>query len=304
MKSLKINLLTLIACLAASVSFGAAAPAAADSVGQIKAFMVTGSASVRNANGQTTPLVRNDLVPVGSTIITGDTGGVLLVFSNGAAMQIKPNSEVGITKFEQAAFDTQGGQNTFIRLNADPSKSTTELDLQKGTLAGEVKKLNQAAGSQFTVNTPAGSAGIRGTIPSFTVERDGTGKVISVTIACAEGTVSFKPNTISNLGRALQTNSVNVEQGGQVKLAISTDANNNIISLNILGSSYSGAEAQQVLNDLYAVVNQVRADQGLAPLVTPTAAPPSKPTNNQGPIQGQQNPNGSTPNTNPTVISE
>jgi hypothetical protein len=266
--------------------------------GEIKAFIVNGSVQSKSLDGKLTPIARGDTVAIGTTIVTGADGSALLVFSNGAAMQVKPNSNVQVIKFDQAAFDASEG--SFLRLSKDPSKSTTELNITKGTLSGQVKQLNLDAGSTFTVDTPAGSAGIRGTIPTFTVETDGAGKVISVTIGCAEGTVTFKAATIAGIPGALQGNTVNVSQGGQIKLSITQDpVTGQISSISVLGQAYTGSDAQAVIDGLYGAINQARQDQGLPPVTPPTAAPANPPNTNPTPQTTPTKP--VTPPTNPTI---
>jgi hypothetical protein len=300
MKSFK---LFIVAAFAVFACAGYAQAQSTSTVGQIKAFIVSGDVQVTDASGKDTPLSRGDLVAVGSTIKTGADGIVLLVFSNGSAMQIKANSKVGVTRYDQAAFDEQNGENTFLRLSKDPSKSTTEMNITKGTLAGQVKNLNLDQGSKFTVDTPAGSAGIRGTIPTFTVNTDPvTGLPTSVSIGCSEGSVLFTAAPLAGIPTALQAGTVNVSAGGQVSINIQTNPNNGqVTSISVLGTTYTGAEAQTVINDLYAAINEVLVAQGQPPVTPPTAAPGNAPeTNNGTTVQPKGTP---TVPTNPTISS-
>ncbi|MGA2053621.1 MAG: FecR domain-containing protein [Opitutales bacterium] len=299
MKSFKLYIVALMAMFVCT----GFAQAQNSSVGQIKAFIVNGSVQVQGADGKSAPLSRGDLVPVGSTILTGNDGLVLIVFSNGSAMQIKPDSTVQITKFDQAAFDDQGGANSFLRLNADPSKSTTEMNLTKGTLAGQVKQLDLDAGSTFTVDTPAGSAGIRGTIPSITVKTDSNGRVTGVVIACSQGDIVFSPAKIANLPPTLQPGTVDIKEGGQVAIAITTNDSGQVSSITVAGQAYTGADAQAVIDELYTAVNEVRAQDGLPPVTVPTAAPAAPPTTTTTTTTTNNNGKSTVPNTNPSLVS-
>ncbi len=110
-------------------------PASSSSAGPIKALLVTGDAQVKNAHGELSPLTRNQVLAEGDSVLTGATGGVVLVFSNGSALQVRPNTELQVVKFSQELLDRQNGTNTVIRLNTDPGKSTTMLVLLDGSLS-------------------------------------------------------------------------------------------------------------------------------------------------------------------------
>lgn len=298
MKSFKLYIVALMALLVCT----GFAQAQNSSVGQIKAFIVSGDVQVQGADGKSAPLSRGDLVAVGSTIKTGADGLVLIVFSNGAAMQIKADSKVAITKYDQAAFDDQDGANSFLRLNADPSKSTTEMDITKGTLAGQVKKLNLDAGSKFTIDTPAGSAGIRGTIPTVTVDTDSTGTVTGVVVACSQGDVTFTPSQVAGIPAALQGGTVDISEGGQVKLSLQSDpTTGQVTSITIAGQAYTGDAAQAVINALYAAINVVIVQQGGQPVTPPVAAGATIPNVTASTISTNSGTTIPVPKTNPTI---
>jgi hypothetical protein len=210
-------------------------------------------------------------------------------------------------KFDQAAFDQSQGQ--FIRLTADPSKSTTDMDLKLGTLTGEVKKLNLDAGSTFTVDTPAGSAGIRGTIPTFSVAL--VNGVYTVTMSVGTGSVTFTPATVAALGPQLQKGPVQVNAGGQIVLTTTTNADGTISSLNVMGQAItSQADMQATINALYDAINTAGVEEAAAtgttytPQTPPTAAPPAAPTGAGGTTTSTTSGNTVQPNTNPTIISQ
>lgn len=149
--------------LAASMLCLANVATAQEKVGVIKAFLVKGDVQiVNNATGAVSPLKRGQEFSEGNTVVTGDNATTLLLFSNGASINVTPNSSFNVSTFEQAAYDPALG--SFLRLEKDPSMSTTNTNLAYGEIIGEVRKLDLDAGSSFTVNTPVASAGIRGTV--------------------------------------------------------------------------------------------------------------------------------------------
>jgi len=306
MKSFKfiiVALAAMYACTGLSL-----AQNSTSTVGQIKAFIVQGDVQSRVGRlGTLTPVSRGDLIPVGTTIETGADGSALIVFSNGSAMQIKPNSRVQVEAYSQTAFDEKGGDNTFLRLQGDPSKSTTQLKINKGTLVGQVKKLDLDADSSFTVDTPAGSAGIRGTIPSFTVTTDAAGNPTGVVMSCSEGSITFKPTPLAGVPAALQQGPVQIDAGGQAEITITNTVNAQtgavmISSITIAGTTYTGAEAQAVIDSLYAAINAVIVAQGGTPVAVPVAAPASPPNTTNTTTTTKNNNTPPSP-TNPTVIS-
>lgn len=157
MKFLKILSLAALSLILAN------AAQAQEKVGVIKAFLVKGDVSlVNNATGATSPLKRGQEFGEGSTVVTSDNGSALLLFSNGASVNVTPNSRYNIADFEQASYDPALG--SFLLLEKDPSMSKTTTNLEYGEVVGEVRKLALDKGSTFTVNTPVASAGIRGTV--------------------------------------------------------------------------------------------------------------------------------------------
>ena len=93
-------------------------------------------------------------------VTIGEGSRVILVFSNGATINIGEESEVEIRQFLQDPF---ADDYAFGEATAEPTASTsqTRIHLRQGELIGNVKTLNK--GSTFEVTTPAGAAGIRGT---------------------------------------------------------------------------------------------------------------------------------------------
>ena len=186
------------------------APAPAKIAGTITAKLVTGTVTVQdNVTKTPRPLQEKDQVQVGDTVITGKSrnSGVVLVFSNGATVTLKADSELNIQEFLQEAWNTS---LNVAEMTAEPSASTTNLQLARGELIGSVAKLNKEKGSSFNVQTPVGAAGIRGTTfrvvfrpdpanpghYTFTVSKpEGN---VNVTMQGATGTVSAPVSVADN----------------------------------------------------------------------------------------------------------
>lgn len=130
----------------------------------------------RGANG--------DLVNEQDMLLTvGDNSGVILVFSNGATINIGEKSRVEIRQFTQDPF---AEDFSFAEETSEPSASQTSIHLTEGELIGNVKSLRR--GSNFTVSTPAGAAGIRGTTFRVVFRPQGNGTAF-FTITTIEGDV-------------------------------------------------------------------------------------------------------------------
>ena len=143
---------------------------------------VNGSAPVR--------LNVDDKIAQSAKINTGPTGSVVLVFANGAQTQISHDSELVLEEFLQDPF---GSTVKVAEMTAEPSVSRTKLSLNRGELVGNVKKLNHDRGSKFTVQTPVGAAGIRGTTFKITFRPTGTGQAFNFQLSTVEGNVGFTP---------------------------------------------------------------------------------------------------------------
>lgn len=160
---------------------------------------------------------KGDQLPVEGTIITGSDGRADLALSNGAFIQILENSKFSIESFDQSPFEvvfTDGAliekeeveeykvaetilpnieatTSSWNSLPAEPSTSQARLKLDYGSMIGESKKLKE--GSVMQISTPVGSAGIRGTVWSFSQKQSGDKDSIQFqgSLSVAEGRVDF-----------------------------------------------------------------------------------------------------------------
>lgn len=104
-----------------------------------------------------------------------------LLFSNGALLSIPEYSEVLIRQFTQSGFAVS--EQKFSDLQTEVSSSSLLLELKKGELIAQVKKLKKS--SNFEISTPLGVAGIRGTTFRLRVAKD------LARLSVLEGVVDF-----------------------------------------------------------------------------------------------------------------
>ncbi|MDB6127282.1 MAG: hypothetical protein JWM35_1178 [Verrucomicrobia bacterium] len=164
--------------------------------GRIVAAKVKGTVTATNTVDNTKrELHDSDAITEKYVVTTAQNSSVILVFSNGSTINLAQDSTLSIEQFLQDPFSTSYAMAT---ATAEPSTSTTKLTLSRGELVGNVKHLNNAAGSTFTVNTPVGAAGIRGTTFRIVFRPDSSGKAF-FTLSTAEGEVILTGTTAQQL---------------------------------------------------------------------------------------------------------
>jgi hypothetical protein len=187
------------ACLFAAAGFASAqtpTPAAppAEPGGRILVARVTGEAFAMNpSDGLKFPVRNGSLLTEGQVITTGAGASVLFVLSNGATVSLGADSVLALEQFTQQPF---GESYKMSALAAEPSTSTTRLNLVRGELISDVKKLNKTGGSSFSIKTPVGAAGIRGT--AFRIAFKPEGDRAAFALVMLEGVIE---QTFGNRGR-------------------------------------------------------------------------------------------------------
>ncbi len=152
MKTLRIPLTLLCVLAFSSLSAHAAQLATA------KVLEVVGTVTKYSESGAHSQLKAGDILTQGDSVSATALSSTKLVFSNGSEITVEENTSVNIAKLEQDSF---GSGQSYEQLQADPSKSQTLLELNYGELGFHVKKLQK--GSTFNIETPLGTAAIRGT---------------------------------------------------------------------------------------------------------------------------------------------
>jgi hypothetical protein len=204
------------------------APATAARVkGKIVAARVQGRVdAVSKTDGQRRALHDGDAVTEQTEIVTGAASNVILVFSNGATVNVGAESDLDIELFEQDPFATEQKVSSMKR---EPGTSVTRLSLTKGELVGKVAHLNVDRSSEFTIQTPVGAAGIRGTTFRI-IYRPGPNGTANFSVVTTDGRVVFSGRALSPIAipsgkQVIATFDLNTGQpAGPLKLTDATAA--------------------------------------------------------------------------------
>jgi hypothetical protein len=240
--------------------------ASAAELASAKITEVTGSVTKYASNGQQTRLAPGAILKEGDSITTAPLSGAKLVFSNGSEMTVEENTSVNISKLQQEAFS---GNNSYQQLEADPSKSQTLLELNYGKLSGHVKQLRPD--SMFHVQTPLGTAAIRGTRWSALLIYNAARGQFTLTVKNFDGlvdilsrytgNVAYSVNKVARKGYDSSTGETTIEQLPQ----------DHTISLTI-------DRGDPGFNQLFDLIKNI-APTGPRPVITP--APPTGPGGNE-----------------------
>lgn len=262
------------------------AASAAQPAGQIQSARVRGEAyAIDKVSNARTDLGEGTKISQGSIITTGKGSSVVLIFSNGAMLSLGNDSVLDIETFTQDPFKTAFDAST---VKAEPSASTTKLNLTKGELVSRVAKLNTRGGSTFTVSTPVGAAGIRGTVFRIVYRPDGAGHATfslvtlegRVLVTLAKGVVNAPPVEVTAGKEVAVTAEVKVDASGAVTVVLPSGASVPVATTATSGSTAAvAAEADTIAQ---AVINVVVPSSPPAPTpVTPPPAPttPVQPVN-------------------------
>jgi len=259
---IRILLCTLVA---AAFTAGASAQTAA---GQIRAAKVEGQVTKIRADNTTAPLKNGDSLTETDTVLTGKNGSVVLVFSNGSSVKVGTDSRLSIDEFKM---DPLAQEIKPSELKAEPSVSQTKLNLAYGEMVGDVKKLK--ASSSYSVKTPVGAAGIRGTIFRIVFRPSADGKAF-FTVSTAEGKVVMEGVTPGE---------VPVDAGKEVVVEIDTDnpSNPNVKTQDI------PADTKAIIADAAKVITESLKDvvipSGSGTPPPPPPPPPAEDTNKTDP---------------------
>ena len=160
--------------------------------GRVRVMRAEGLTVEVTTNGARVEVKTGTELTQGTAIRTGASGEVDLMFDNGGVLEIKPNTEFLIEKFEREAFDAS--KVDYKNLKEEPTPSKTKLNLDYGTILMGVKKLKE--GSEYNVGTMVGSTGIRGT--SLFVKYDKAKPEEGTIVGVTEGKVEFLTPTGTN----------------------------------------------------------------------------------------------------------
>jgi len=160
-----------------------------DETGSGVVFIATkeGPTQFLDPQGKALPAAKTGVggtLPEGYVAQAGIGGKIVLLFSNGTVMTLQSQTKLKISEFSQEPFDAAGRKVS--DLAEEPSKSNVKLDLNWGSIVVATKKLDRD--SRLDINSPTGTAGIRGTQFQMS-QAPGTGVKLDV----SESTVAFTP---------------------------------------------------------------------------------------------------------------
>ena len=224
----------------------------------------------------------NDAITQNYVVTTALDSSVILVFSNGSTINLAQDSTLAIDEFLQDPFSSQYSMATATE---EPSTSSTKLTLTRGELVGNVKHLHKDAGSSFSVNTPVGAAGIRGTTFRIVFRPDSSGKAF-FTLSTAEGVVILT-------GTNSATQQVPVATGKEVVVTVEVNVDvttgavtitappqiQQATSIPAATQATIAAAVQQIVQTNTAVIfTSATTSNTPAPTTTPTPPPATPPT--------------------------
>jgi len=208
--------------------------------GAIKAVKIEGQVLKLLADGSTKALAEGELLTESDTVVTGAEAGVVLVFMNGSSVRLAANSRLAIEEFKM---DPLAKDIDVAGLTAEPSISKTSLKLAYGEMIGNVRKLNHA--SSYSVKTPVGAAGIRGTTFQIIMRPDATGQAYTFQLSTAEGVVVFS----GTVPAGVTGTSVAVAAGTQVSATATLNPTTNAVTVtNVTAPVTLSPEATQQIN--------------------------------------------------------
>jgi hypothetical protein len=246
----------------------------AQAPGQIRVAKVTGMATAVK-DGNTITLQNGTELTQGYVVNTGKNSSVVLVFSNGATLNLAADTSLAIDEFTQDPF---AEELSVSKLTSEPSTSKTKLNLSRGELVGNVKKLNYDAGSSFSIQTPVGAAGIRGTTFRIIFRPDGTGKAF-FSLTTVEGNVVLAAGTVNLPNETSVPDNKEVE----VIIDVNVDAETGVVTVAV-GSAPPVVVADarptsvaEVATTVQQIATAVAAVTFSAPATPPTTPPPATP---------------------------
>jgi len=179
MRSLFKSFCLLALGVAPSLSF------AALTNGKLQVGIVKDEAYLYDKQGKKEPLRTARIFQEGFRVETTPKNTVELILSNGSTLIVSPDTLLEVKTFRQVVSD-RIVEGEYQKLDKEPSPSITEIEVIRGKVIGEVRKLNPQ--SSYTIKTPVGVARIRGTI--YTVEFADNGKGTgTLNIGCVRGSV-------------------------------------------------------------------------------------------------------------------
>ncbi len=269
------KLLTWVVMMGMAVFAAQVVHAQGSEQGRIVLARVTGQVTLTNkADSTTRTAVNNEQIVAGYIVTTAADASVVLVFSNGSTVNLREDSVLDIETFMQDPF---ADDFRIAEATAEPSTSTTRLNLNRGEIIGNVKTLNSAGGSSFTVQTPVGAAGIRGTTFRIVFRPDGTGRAF-FSLTTVEGNVVLTQGTVEIPVAAINDQAVEIA----VEIDVQVDPATGAITVATGGQAFTvqpaaAASTAEIIQSAQQIVDLVAAIAFTPPVPAPTPPPPPAP---------------------------
>lgn len=296
-RSFLVIVVSVFAWVSAAAQTPAPAAPASMVAGVIKASNVRGDVKKVNLTDKTeVPLRNGDTLQQNHAVLTaGGESSVVLVFANGSTVRVGHDSRLEISEFLMDPL--QMDISNVAALTNEPTTSRTNLRLEFGEMVGNVKTLNRAAGSSFSVSTPAGAAGIRGTIFRIVYRPTGNGQAFNFTLSTSEGLVLFESTTTAGAA------AVQVPLGREVTVVATFDAATNTLVISPpagptgapggpLGAVPMSNEAAAALQTATAQIVQVQQQTNFrqVEIQPPPAGGPNPPVAPKQQVEGKSAP--------------
>lgn len=172
--------------------------------GVVEAGKVRGQVSLKDASGRSANLTTGATFKEGHFVETGANSSAELVLSNGATILVSPETLVEFKVFAQVASNLIV-PGKYRELAEEPSPSVVQIDLHRGKIVGEARKLNPS--TQFTVKTPVGLTRVRGTVWTDEYIYDINTQLGTQTSTCVKGAIE-----VNDLEGNLPTPAIGGEQ--------------------------------------------------------------------------------------------
>ena len=153
--------------------------------GKVEVGLVKGTATLIDPQAAKKALASGLVFQEGYTVETNLESTAELILSNGSTLIVSPNTLLEVRTFKQVS-SSLIIEGSYQKLDKEPSPSVTEIEVKRGKVLGEVRKLNPM--SSYTIKTPVGVARIRGTIYEVGYEEDKKG-MATMSVGCIRGSV-------------------------------------------------------------------------------------------------------------------
>lgn len=238
--------------------------------GTVEVGKIGGLVTLKDGSGRTANLTSGATFNEGHTVETATNSTVELLLSNGSSLLVKPETTIEFKVFTQVS-SNQIVAGKYRELSAEPSVSIVQIELHRGKIVGEARKLNPS--SQFTVKSPVAVTRVRGTvwIDEYIVDPV-TGKGTHTTTVI-NGNVEVRPLSQDDpIPVAPKTN-----------IVITLDPSKPLEKSGITLGAVADAYINELVNSLPEGVSiQVSVDTGtgtvtITPVMPPPGSPPTPP---------------------------